>query len=66
MDVFELLVELGAVRSNNEARRLLRQGAVKINGRKLSSDETRTTIEEGALIEVGKKKAYKFSVTGEK
>ena len=65
VDVFELLVELGAVSSNNEARRLIKQGAVKINGRKLSPDQTRATIEEGALIEVGKKKAYKFPVAGE-
>jgi tyrosyl-tRNA synthetase len=39
LSVLDALVETGLVKSKGEARRLVQQGAVSVNGRKLSADE---------------------------
>jgi tyrosyl-tRNA synthetase len=61
IDVVRLLIEIGAVKTGNEARRLLSQGAVKLDGRKLTTDETHIALKGGELLEVGKKKAYRLA-----
>jgi tyrosyl-tRNA synthetase len=55
------LVENGMVDSSSDARRLLKQGAIKVNGDKLS-EETITPGPE-TVIQVGKRKFLRL-ITG--
>ena len=50
-----VLKEAGLVKSASEARRLIKQGAVSIDGQKVSGDEV-AVGEEGAVIKVGKRR----------
>jgi len=49
------------VSSRNEARRLITQGAVKLNGEKLTDPEAKAEMSTGDLLEVGKKRAFRIS-----
>jgi tyrosyl-tRNA synthetase len=51
--VIEVLVEVGLVASNGEARRSIQANAVSINGQKISEDQQ---ITEKSLLKVGKNK----------
>lgn len=53
----ELLVEIGLAASKGEARRLIEQGGVRINGEKASNQATEINVaSEAVLIQVGKRK----------
>ncbi|MBI4531622.1 MAG: tyrosine--tRNA ligase [Candidatus Latescibacteria bacterium] len=58
--LIDLLVEIGLAPSKSEARRLIRQGGVYINGHPAESSETVMTTgnvsSQGLLLRVGKKK----------
>jgi tyrosyl-tRNA synthetase len=47
ISVIDVLVESGLVKSKGDARRQLQQGAVTVNGRKLSADESTVPAAEG-------------------
>ena len=49
LPVFDALVAAGLVKSKGEARRVLQQGGVSVNGRKLAADESR--VAESAAID---------------
>ena len=49
VSVLDALVDCGLVKSKGDARRQLQQGAVTINGRKLSADEVTVPIAEALL-----------------
>ncbi|RMG43022.1 MAG: tyrosine--tRNA ligase [Acidobacteria bacterium] len=52
----KLLAELGLARSTSEARRLIRQGGVRVDGERCT-DETRNVPREGeVLLQVGKRR----------
>ncbi len=51
-DISRLLVEIGLVESRSEAKSLIRQGAVSIDGEKISSGTA--PIQSGSIIKVGK------------
>lgn len=55
IDMVELLVKLGFCASKSEARRLIEQGAVRINGEKLSSFSV-PGLNNGDVIQAGKLK----------
>ena len=60
---FELplfLIELGATTSNSEARRLIDQGAVKIDGTKVTDPKSQIATHKDMIIQVGKQKYYKI------
>ncbi len=46
--------------SNSEARRLITQGAVSINGKKISSPHQQVEIKENDVLKAGKRKWLKF------
>ncbi len=50
-----VLKEAGLVKSTSEARRLIKQGAVTIDGEKVSSDEVAVSG-QGAVLKVGKRR----------
>jgi tyrosyl-tRNA synthetase len=54
--IIELLREAKLVSSNSEARRMIQQGAVKVNGEKVSDIDARVPVENGTIVQVGKRK----------
>ena len=50
-----LMVHAGLVKSNGDARRLVKQGAVKINDEKISDERAQITPEDGMVIRSGKR-----------
>jgi tyrosyl-tRNA synthetase len=55
----ELLVETNLVASKGEARRLIEQGGVKINGEKASDTKAEIDLNDEILLQVGKRKFLK-------
>ncbi len=52
---YELIVKLGFAQSNNEARRIIQGGGLKINGEKITDPNKEITVEDDMKIQVGKK-----------
>jgi tyrosyl-tRNA synthetase len=59
MDVVELLVTAGLAPSKNEARRLLDQGGVQLDGKKIEFG-TKIKIASPAVLKVGKRRFKKL------
>jgi tyrosyl-tRNA synthetase len=55
-----LLRDLGLATSGSEARRLIEQGAVKINGQKVLSEQVVRSDLAGAVVQVGKRRFVKL------
>jgi tyrosyl-tRNA synthetase len=53
-DITSLLVEAGLAKSRSEANRLLAQGAIEVDGEKVSSNLV--TLTDGSVIKVGKRR----------
>ena len=53
--LLNLMVQAGLVTSNGEARRLVKQGAVKINDEKVSDERAQIMPEDGMIIRSGKR-----------
>jgi tyrosyl-tRNA synthetase len=62
MWIVKLLSELELVPSNGEARRMVQQGAVKINETKVESVDDRIAVEDGMIVQVGKRKFAKVTI----
>ncbi|GIW65729.1 MAG: tyrosine--tRNA ligase [Candidatus Parcubacteria bacterium] len=62
MPLAEVLVNLNFVNSKSEAKRLIQQGGIEINGQKIISDDPKfvMNINDGDLIRIGKKKFFKL------
>lgn len=54
--IIELLREAKLVSSNSEARRMIQQGAVKVDGKKIGDIDARVPVENGTIVQVGKRK----------
>ncbi len=50
------LTRTGLTKSRSEARRLLEQGAIEINGKKVTEDLELSSIAKGSIIKVGKRR----------
>ena len=59
-----LLVDHMGVASTSEARRLIAQGGVKLNGKPLSEIEVAATRLDGALLQAGKRRFARVFLTG--
>lgn len=55
-----LLVNLGAASSNSEARRLVEQGGLKIDGARIEDLKAPISIGSGMIIQVGKRRWWKI------
>ncbi|MNW66101.1 Tyrosine--tRNA ligase [compost metagenome] len=56
----KLLTLLGFAGSNSEARRSIQQGSVKLNGVKLEDPNGEFKLQDGDIIQVGKRKFAKL------
>lgn len=56
----DLLVQLGAATTKSQARRLLEQGGIKLNGKKL--DQNKVSVDDGSRLQVGKRRFYKIHI----
>ncbi|MGH8068437.1 MAG: tyrosine--tRNA ligase [Candidatus Entotheonellia bacterium] len=54
--IVALLVQAGLVPSNSEARRLIQQGAVRVDGERVSDANARLTAGESHLLQVGRRR----------
>jgi tyrosyl-tRNA synthetase len=53
--LLNLMVQAGLAKSNGEARRLIKQGAVRINDEKISDESAQIVLEDGMVIRSGKR-----------
>lgn len=60
LPLLKLLTETKMVESGNEARRQVQQGAVSINGLKVTDEKAKITIEGELILKVGKRKFLKI------
>lgn len=58
--VVKLLVDLGMQSSNGEARRMIQNGGVKINQQKVTDNQMQVKLEDGMIVQVGKRKFKKI------
>ena len=59
-NLIDLLIETGLVPSNSEAKRLIKQGAVKLNNKKIDNFKEEIKIEKETILQVGKRKFIKL------
>lgn len=55
-----MLLEIGAVTSNSQARRLIQQGGVKIDGAKIGDPDAEITTHSDMVVQVGKLKFWRI------
>jgi len=53
-DITSLLIEAGLAKSRSEANRLLAQGAIEVDGEKIST--SLVSLKDGSIIKVGKRR----------
>jgi tyrosyl-tRNA synthetase len=58
--IVDLLKQLGAIKTSSEAKRLLQDGAVSIDGQVIKDFKSEITCESGMIIKVGKYRIYKI------
>ncbi|AQX54406.1 tyrosine--tRNA ligase [Priestia flexa] len=56
LPIIELLVELGLQTSKSEARRMIKNGGVKLNQEKVTDENLQVAIENDLIVQVGKRK----------
>lgn len=61
-NIISLLRSIGAAPSNSEARRLVDQGGVSINGEKITNVNATLQIPNESILKVGKRKFYKLII----
>lgn len=61
-DLVRLLAHTGMVNSNSEARRLIQQGGVRVNGKKVKEINRSIDISEETLLQIGKRKFIKVVI----
>jgi len=63
LTAIDLLEALGAVRSRSQARRLIRQGAVRLDGVRVQEELQTVNLRDGALIQVGKRRFFRVRLS---
>ncbi len=61
MPLAQLLKQIDLVKSNSEARRLIQQGGVKIDGEKISNPNHIITASVTSIYQVGKRRFARVS-----
>jgi len=60
MSPAQILVMTGLVKSRSEAKRLIKQRAVELNGQIVKEDDVLVSIKDGSVIKVGKRRFVKI------
>lgn len=60
--IVELLRLAGFAKTNSEARRLIRQGAVKEDGNAIAAEDAEITVKNGTIIQAGKRKVGRLTL----
>jgi tyrosyl-tRNA synthetase len=60
LDIAPALLEKGLVKSRGEVKRLLAQGAIEVNGKRI--DNSVVEITSGSVVQVGKRRFLKISI----
>lgn len=60
--VGKLLVETGLCPSTSEAKRMVKQGAVKVDGKRIEDEDANLALEDGQVIQVGKRRFVRIRV----
>jgi tyrosyl-tRNA synthetase len=60
ISIVELLVELGMQSSKSEARRMIQNGGIRINTEKISDVNLLIDVEDGMIVQVGRRKFVKL------
>ncbi|ADI01502.1 tyrosyl-tRNA synthetase [Syntrophothermus lipocalidus DSM 12680] len=60
--VGKLLVEAGLCPSTSEAKRMVKQGAVKVDGKRIEDEDANLALEDGQVIQVGKRRFVRIRV----
>jgi len=63
--ILKLLTASGLVASKSEAQRLLRQGAVELDQQKISDPNLDVGIHEGSVLQIGKRRFVKISISNQ-
>lgn len=58
----DLLVETGLVKSKSDAKRLIKEGAVKLNGEAIKAIESELDIKKGDILQKGKREFRRLAV----
>ncbi len=58
----KLLADAGLVSSTSDGKRMIKQGAVKINGEKYDDDKAVITVQDGTVVQVGKRRFARLMV----
>ena len=61
--IVKLVVDAGFAASNGEARRLVRQGAVKLNDKRIEDEAAEVTVSDGDVLQVGKRRFARLKLT---
>lgn len=59
--IVDLLVQLKMMNSNGEARRMIQNGGVRLNGEKIEDVQLQVDITEGLIVQVGRRKFTKLT-----
>ncbi|WP_299741222.1 tyrosine--tRNA ligase [uncultured Rossellomorea sp.] len=62
VSIIDLLVELNMQASKSEARRMIQNGGIRINSEKVLDMHLEVEIEEGMIVQVGKRKYKKLRI----
>lgn len=57
--IIKLLVLSGFVNGTREAKRLVSQGAIKVNKQQISNPDADVEVEDGMIVQIGKRKFFK-------
>lgn len=60
--VLDLLAALGMVESRSEARRLVRQGAVSVDGSRVDDEQAVVAVADGSVVRVGKRRFARLRI----
>ena len=61
--IVQLVTDCGGACSNSEARRLIRQGAVKVNDERITDEKANVEVADGDVLQVGKRTFAKVKLT---
>jgi tyrosyl-tRNA synthetase len=63
--IIRLLTETGLAASNSDARRLIEQGGVSVDGKRIDSQQAIVELSSGVVLKVGKRKFVRVKGSGQ-